>query len=230
MLPGRLIGARMCAIHHGMAGSSFQEGYPGKLDVWVAYTLDEENRLVIEYEARTSAPTPVNLTNHTYWNLFGAGKGDILGHELTLVSESYLPVDENLIPTGELAPVENSPMDFRSPMAVGARLEDVPGGYDHCYVLGEGPSIEPRPTAILREPRSGRCMRVSTTEPGIQLYTGNFLDGIKGAGGAAFNCHGALCLEAQHFPDSPNREEFPSTILSPGETYRQVTVHEFSAS
>ena len=196
----------------------------------VAYTLDEDDRLIIEYEAQTSAPTPVNLTNHAYWNLSGAGRGDILGHELTLVSDSYLPVDDRLIPTGELAEVEGGPMDFRSPKTVGERIQETDGGYDHCYVLGVGPEREPKPAAILRDPLSGRCMRVSTTEPGLQLYTGNFLDGIKGAGGKIFGRHGALCLEAQHFPDSPNREDFPSTILSPGETYRQVTVHEFSVS
>ncbi len=207
-----------------------EEGYPGKLDVWVTYTLDERNNLIIEYKARTSAPTPVNLTNHTYWNLAGAGMGDVLGHELTLVAENYLPVDESLIPTGELAAVEGSAMDFRSPALVGKRIGEVAGGYDHCYVLGDEPSKEPRPAAILRDPVSGRCMRVSTTEPGLQLYTGNFLDGINGAGGRSFEQHGALCLEAQHFPDSPNRPEFPSTILSPGEVYSQVTVHEFSAT
>ena len=207
-----------------------EEGYPGRLDTRVTFSLDEGNRFIIEYEARSSAPTPVNLTNHTYWNLAGAGRGDILGHELALVSENYLPVDEELIPTGEMASVEGGPMDFRSPATVGERIGEVEGGYDHCYVLGVEPSKEPRPAAILRDPSSGRCMRVSTTEPGLQLYTGNFLEGIKGSGGKVFERHGALCLEAQHFPDSPNQAEFPSTILSPGDTYRQVTVHEFSLS
>ena len=218
------------AVRFNYSSPDGDEGYPGRLDAWVTYSVDEGNRLIIEYEARSSAPTPVNLTNHTYWNLSGAGKGDILGHELTLVSENYLPVDENLIPTGELAEVEGRPMDFRSPVTIGERIGEVEGGYDHCYVLGEEASAEPRPAAILLDPLSGRCMRVSTTEPGLQLYTGNFLDGIKGAGGETFERHGALCLEAQHFPDSPNCPGFPSTILSPGETYRQVTLHEFSLS
>ena len=121
-------------------------------------------------------------------------------------------------------------MDFTSPSPIGARMAEVKGGYDHCYVLGDQASENPRPAAILRDPPSGRCMRISTTEPGIQLYTGNFLDGIAGAGGRVFNLHGAVCLEAQHFPDSPNKGAFPSTILDPGEKYRQVTIHEFSAS
>ena len=206
------------------------EGYPGELQVSVVYMLDEESRLTIGYEAATDAATPVNLTNHTYWNLAGAGGGDILRHQLSLVADRFLPVDSDLIPTGELSSVEGGPMDFRSILEVGSRMQEVEGGYDHCYVLGDQPAEVPRPAAILRDPGSGRTLRISTTEPGIQLYTGNFLDGIRGAGGRSFDLHGALCLEAQHFPDSPNQPGFPGTILEPGEMYRQVTVHEFSVS
>ena len=153
------------AVRFSYSSPDGDEGYPGSLDTRVTYSVDEGSRLVVEYEATCSAPTPVNLTNHTYWNLSGAGRGDILGHELTLVSENYLPVDENLIPTGELADVEGGPMDFRSPGTVGERIGEVAGGYDHCYVLGGQASQEPRPAAILRDPLSGRCMRVSTTAP-----------------------------------------------------------------
>ena len=219
-----------CAVRFRHTSPDGEEGYPGRLEIVVTFVLDESNRLTISYEAACDSPTPVNLTNHTYWNLAGAGSGDIRGHELSIVADRYLPVDENLIPTGELAPGEGGPLDFRIPVAVGSRLDDVEGGYDHCFVLGEEASDAPRPAAILREPRSGRCLRISTTEPGLQLYTGNFLDGIAGSGGETFDLHGALCLEAQHFPDSPNRDDFPSTILQPGEVYRQVTVHEFSAA
>lgn len=216
-------------VRFSLTSPDGDEGYPGQLEVAVIYALDEQGRFSITYEALSDAPTPVNLTNHTYWNLSGAGMGDVLGHELSIISEFFLPTDEDLIPTGRQAGVGGGPMDFRSPVSIGEGIGEVEGGYDHCYVLGKRSSQEPRPAAILRDPVTGRCMRVSTTEPGIQLYTGNFLDGIKGAGGAVFNRHGAVCLEAQHFPDSPNRADFPSTILGPGERYRQVTVHEFSA-
>lgn len=207
-----------------------EEGYPGELKVSVSYILDEGNRLLITYEAATNASTPVNLTNHTYWNLAGAGSGDILGHELSIVSDRYLPVDEDLIPNGDLASVEGGPMDFRNLVEIGSRFDSLPGGYDHCYVLGEKPVESPRPAAILRDPSTGRCMRISTTEPGVQFYTGNFLDGIKGSGGKVFDRHGALCLETQKFPDSPNQPGFPSSILDPGEVYRHVTMHEFSVT
>ena len=219
-----------CAVRFRYTSPGGEEGYPGRLEVIVTFVLDDASRLTITYEAVGDSPTPVNLTNHTYWNLAGAGSGDILRHELSIVADRYLPVDENLIPTGEYASVEGGPMDFRIPITVGSRISDVQGGYDHCFVLGEEASEAPRPAAILRDPLSGRCLRISTTEPGVQFYTGNFLDGIAGARGKTFDLHGALCLEAQHFPDSPNQEAFPSTILRPGEAYRQVTVHEFSAS
>ena len=219
-----------CGVCFKLTSPDGEEGYPGELQVSVLYMLNADNRLTISYEANTSRPTPVNLTNHTYWNLSGAGSGNILGHQLSIVADRYLPVDESLIPTGELSFVEGGAMDFRNPLEIGSRFDSVEGGYDHCFVLGDSVSEVPRPAAILRDPASGRSMRVSTTEPGIQLYTGNFLDGLKGAGGKTFDRHGALCLEAQHFPDSPNQESFPSTILNPGDTYRQVTVHEFSAA
>lgn len=199
------------------------EGYPGNLDVTVVYTLTNVNELRIEYTARSDRPTPVNLTHHTYWNL--VGEGDVLGHELILDCDRYLPVDDTLIPTGELAPVDGTPMDFTQPHTIGSRIAEVPGGYDHCYaVAGYDGSL--RRAAWVREPRSGRIMEVFTTEPGVQLYTGNFLDGTEDSGGYGKN-HG-FCLECQHFPDSPNQPDFPSTILLPGETYRQTTVYRFS--
>jgi aldose 1-epimerase len=204
------------------------EGYPGNLAVMVTYSLDDAGSLRIDYEATTDRPTVVNLTNHAYWNLAGAGSGDVLGHELILAAERFLPVDETLIPTGERRPVAGTPMDFRTGHAIGERIAATGGGYDHCFVLADSPRQVPALAAVLRDPRSGRVMRVLTTEPGIQLYTGNFLDGIHGAGGKVFHRHGALCLEAQRFPDTPNRPEFPSAVLRPGEAYRQTTIHEFA--
>ena len=203
-----------------------EEGYPGSLTVEVVYSVTPANELRIEYNATTDKATPLNLTNHCYWNL--AGDGTILEHELLLNCSKYLPVDATGIPTGELAPVGDTPMDFTKPHIVGERIEQVTGGYDHCYV-SDAASVdakEPVLAARLRDPKSGRVMEISTTEPGIQLYTGNFLDGTEATAGNPK--HGALCLECQHFPDSPNRPEFPNTILEPGEIYHQLTVHKFS--
>lgn len=205
-----------------------EEGYPGTLKSIVTYSLNDDNELKIEYEATTDKPTILNLTNHAYWNLAGAANGKILDHELTLFCDSYLPVDETSIPTGEIAPVAGTCMDFSKSEKIGARIDQPvngAGGYDHCYVVN-GKVGELRPTAKIVESKSGRVMEISTTEPGVQFYTGNHLKGVPETGNAPK--HGAFCLETQHYPDSPNRPEFPTTRLNPGETYQHVTVHKFS--
>jgi aldose 1-epimerase len=205
------------------------EGYPGNLTVSITYSLNDDNELGIAYEARTDRRTPVNLTNHTYWNLAGAGSGDILEHELQLTAAQYLPTDEASIPTGEIRAVRGTPMDFNTATTIGARIDEVAPGYDCCFVLPKAGGSTPTRAATVLHPDSGRCMHVYTTAPGVQLYTGNFLAEVKGRAGHIFEKHHGLCLECQHFPDSVNRPNFPSTILAPGQTYRQVTVHRFEA-
>lgn len=212
-----------------------EEGYPGTLQTQVKYTLNLRNELRVEYRASTDQATPVNLTQHSYFNLAGQDSGDILGHELILNADAFTPVDADLIPTGEIAPVEGTPFDFRIPHAIGDRIQaDHPqigfgGGYDHNWVLRQAPAEDEMTVAArVREPVSGRTLEILTTEPGIQFYSGNFLDGtLTGKGGAIYRRRSGFCLETQHFPDSPNKPDFPSTILRPGEEYRTITVFRF---
>lgn len=207
-----------------------EEGYPGNLKCTILYTLTEDNELRIDYEAQTDRATPVNLTNHTFWNLSGDAKRDILEHQLQLNADFYLPADERLIPTGEILSVHGTPMDFTAPAPIGGRIAQVKGGYDHNYVLRrESCDRTLVPAARVYDPLSGRTMEIFTTEPGIQFYSGNFFDGsVIGKGGRSYHKYQALCLETQHFPDSPNRPYFPNTILEPGRTYTHTCVHKFT--
>lgn len=213
-----------------------EEGYPGSLKVRVQYLLNDENELIIKYEATTDRTTVVNLTNHSYFNLNGAGNGDILDHMILISADQITPVNESLIPTGEYRNVLNTPFDFNSFQAIGDRINDQSddqikfgGGYDHNFVLNKGASEEAIFGASVYSAKTGIKMDVLTTEPGVQFYTANFLDGsIKGKGNKVYNKRSAFCLETQHFPDSPNQPNFPTTVLKAGKTYRSKTIYRFS--
>ena len=211
-----------------------EEGFPGNLAVSATYWVTDDDELRIDYEATTDRPTPVNLTNHSYFNLRGEGTGSILQHALAIVADRFTVVNKGLIPTGELRSVDGTPFDFKEPRVIGERIGDddeqlrFGGGYDHNWVLSSSAKLAL--AASVYEPESGRVLQVLTTEPGLQFYTGNFLDGtLKGKRGVAYERRHGFCLETQHFPDSPNRPEFPTAILRPGETLRSTTVYRFSA-
>jgi aldose 1-epimerase len=220
------------AIEFSYTSPDGEEGYPGELVCKVKYTLTNANELIIEYKATSNQATPVNLTNHAYWNLGGAGSGSILDHEIQIAAARYTPTNHTLIPTGRIEPVAGTPLDLREATRIGDHIEDLTEtpalGYDHNFVLSESAGSM-KLAARLHDPASGRVLEIHTTEPGIQFYSGNFLRGDSGKRGRVYGHRHALCLETQHFPDSVNQPQFPSVILRPGQTYRHKTVHKFSA-
>lgn len=214
------------ALHH--LSKDMEEGYPGNLNVKVSYVLTKKNELKINYEAQTDKPTILNLTHHSYFNL-AASKENILNHQLTIFADNYTPTDPSWIPTGEIAPVEGTDFDFTQSHKVGERIKKLPYGYNMNFVLNKKSNNELSKAAEVYDPESGRFMEVYTTEPGVQLYTADYLDGsIIGSGNIVYGKNMGLCLEAQHFPDSPNKPNFPSTVLRPGETYTQLTIYKMS--
>lgn len=213
-----------------------EEGYPGNLETTIVYTLTNDNELLVEMSAVTDAPTIVNIAHHTYWNLGGHKSGDVLGHTLKLHADRYTPADDTLIPTGEIAAVKGSPFDFTAPKPLGKDIaafkvesqKQTGGGYDVNFVLNDA-SPKLHPCAVLTDPKSGRTMEILTTDPGVQLYTGNWMEGIKGKAGAVYNQHHGVCLETQKFPDAINHPNFPSIVLRPGQVYKHAMVHRFTA-
>ncbi len=220
---------REAGVKFSRTSSAGEEGYPGNLDITVTFSLSIDNELSISYEAACDAPTVINMTNHTYWNLDGSGgKTDVLDHELVLHADNYLEVDEGAIPTGKILSVNGTAFDFTSRKAVGKDIAG-PGGFDHCFIVKQTEKEEPSLAAEVYSPASGRVMKVYGTQPGIQFYTGNFLNGsVTCRNGIKAEKHSALCLETEAFPDAPNKTEFPSAVLRPGERYFEKTVHHFS--
>jgi len=225
------------AVAYTYLSKDGEEGFPGNLKIKVTYTLTDENAIVIDYDAATDKATPINVSQHSYFNLKGEGNGDILNHEIMINADRFTPVDKNLIPTGELRPVKGTPFDLTTPTKIGAHIDDnydqltLGHGYDHNFVINSKPEQNGLALAArVFEPTSGRVLEVWTSQPGVQFYTGNFLDGtVTGKQGHVYKRRYAFCLETQHFPDSPNHPDFPNTILKPGETFHQKTVFKFSA-
>ncbi|MDR0623161.1 MAG: galactose mutarotase [Treponema sp.] len=217
-------------VRFEMKSPDGDEGFPGKLYATVSYGLTKSNEVIANYEARAEAPTPMNITNHAYFNLAGEGEGDILSHEVKIYASSYVEVDRALIPTGRLIPVQSTPFDFRTGKTIGADImeagRDGPGGYDHCFML-DGEPGKLRPCAEVYEGKTGRKMKLFTTQPGVQFYTGNNLKSVAGKPGSVYEKHAGFCLETQHIPDSPNRPEFPSCIFGPGKGYHEKAVFAF---
>lgn len=235
--PEIVSGSRDRSVRFSLPSPDGEEGYPGNLTTTVIYTLRPDNSLQIDYQTATDRATPVNLTNHAYFNLSGKADSTVLDHELELIADEYTPVDSTQIPTGEIAPIAGTPLDFRAPARIGARIEEdfeqlrLAGGYDHNWVLNKATDGDVELAARLMDPGSGRLMECFTTEPGLQFYSGNFLDGsVTGKGGIRYERRSGLCLETQHFPDSPNIAHFPNTILRPGEVRHSKTIYRFSAT
>jgi len=223
------------AVKFSYLSADGEEGYPGNLSAEITYTLTHDNGLKIAYHATTDKKTVLNLTHHSYFNLASAGSGDILGHEMMIDADQFIPTRSGLIPIGELRSVKGTPFDFNTPTPIGARIDQedeqlrIGGGYDHCWVLNKKSEGSLELGVRVYEPTTGRVMELFSTEPGVQFYSGNFLDGSNvGKGGIVYEYRSAICLEAQHFPDSPNQPQFPTVVLEPGQEYRKTTIYEFS--